>query len=77
MRIVIDRFEDSYAICEWEEEGENPRILQLKRGCLPVTAKEGDVLTQRDNCYIVDQVETDKRKRENLDLLESLFEEEP
>lgn len=69
MRVVIDRFEGEYAICEKE----NREMVDIKRDKIPEEAKEGDVLCiDKDNIFI-DIAETEKRKREIEELTKDLW----
>ena len=71
-RIVIDRFEDEYAICEFLDEphgfGKIPKDRQ-EEGC-----KEGDViqLDTADLLYKTSKTETENRKNKMRNKLNSL-----
>lgn len=47
MRLVIDRFEGKYAVCELE----NGEFVDVPEEDIPQEAKEGDVITKTDNKY--------------------------
>ncbi|MBZ9609961.1 DUF3006 domain-containing protein [Clostridium estertheticum] len=70
MKIIIDRFEGPYAVCEKE----NRTMMDIKRINLPSKAKEGDVLSVDDNVITIDIEETQKRCREIKKLTEDLWE---
>ncbi|MBP2031805.1 hypothetical protein J2Z42_000470 [Clostridium algifaecis] len=58
IRVVIDRFEGPYAVCEKEDR----TMMDIKRINIPIGAKEGYVLKIEDNNIIsIDQDETKKR----------------
>jgi Protein of unknown function (DUF3006). len=59
MKVIIDRFEGDFAVCEKE----NREMMDIKRNTLPKEAKEGDVLNIEGNTITVDAVETEKRKK--------------
>ena len=40
MKVIIDRFEEEYAVCEKEDR----KIINIDKNKLPSTVKEGDVL---------------------------------
>jgi len=69
MRVVIDRFEGDYAVCEKEDR----EMIDIKRECLPKEAKEGDVLDIEGDKIIIDQKETEKRKKEIEELTKDLW----
>lgn len=69
MKVVIDRFEGKFAVCEKE----NREMINIKTSLLPKNAKEGDVLVVKDNKIIIDVKETNKRKKEIEDLTKDLW----
>lgn len=70
MRVVIDRFEENYAVCEKEDR----TMINLEKSLLPKEAKEGDVLVLQDGTISIDKYATQKRKNEINDLMEDLWE---
>lgn len=69
MKVVIDRFEGDYAVCEKEDS----TILYIERSKLPCTAKEGDVLNVEGDEITADTVETEKRKKEIGELTKDIW----
>lgn len=64
--LVVDRFEEEYAVCENRETGE---ILKIERYKLPNDANEGSVLKYENGQYIIDkniQEEIAKRIKEKM-----------
>ena len=59
MKLIIDRFEGGYAVCEKEDGG----MLNIKRDEIPLSAKEGDVLEGASGKLTVNQEETENRRR--------------
>jgi len=57
-RLVIDRFEGGFALCE----GEDGAMVQLCRNEMPVNAREGDVLIESDGKITVDAAGTEARR---------------
>ena len=57
-RLVIDRFEGGFALCE----GEDGAMVQLCRNEMPVDAREGDVLIESDGKITVDAARTEARR---------------
>ncbi|NLM18445.1 MAG: DUF3006 domain-containing protein [Clostridiaceae bacterium] len=64
-KLIIDRFENEYAVCEIEGE-----IINLKKSLLPSNAKEGDVIKVS---FEIDQDETTRRKEKTKEKLKDLF----
>ena len=70
MRVIIDRFEGLYAVCEKEDR----TMMDIKRINLPSGVKEGDVLGIDYGIITIDKGETKKRRREIEKLTEDLWE---
>ena len=70
MRVIIDRFEGNYAICENEEL----TMLEIEKNKLPESAKEGQVLIINGNNIIIDKVQTATRKKEIEESTKGLWE---
>lgn len=58
MLLVIDRFEDDFAVCEKDDK----TMINIERIKLPLNAKEGDVITFSGNKITLNEVETKIRK---------------
>lgn len=69
MKVVIDRFEGDYVVCEKEDR----TMVDIKKAALPSEAKEGDVLNIEGDTIIIDSEETVKRKSEIEKLTEDLW----
>ncbi len=69
MRVVIDRFEGEFAVCEKEDR----TILNVKRNKLPAEAKESDVLLIDGDTINIDTAETAKRKKLVEKLVENIW----
>jgi hypothetical protein len=65
MKVIIDRFEDNFAIVELEDKN----IIDIPIALIPEGAKEGDVLEIR-----IDTEETKLRKEKIEKLLNNLWE---
>lgn len=70
MRVIIDRFEGDYVICEKEDQG----MIDLPRNIIPKKAKEGDVLIINGDQITLDLDETEKRKKRIKKMTENLWE---
>jgi len=71
MKVIIDRFEGLYAVCEKEDR----TMMDILKINLPIEAKEGDVLVFYNNMITIDIKETEKRRRNIEKLTEDLWEE--
>lgn len=71
MKLIIDRFEGDFAVCEVQAE---KRMISLRRAELPAGAQEGSVLLVTDNVIALDQDETNQRKEKIKKLMDSLWE---
>lgn len=68
-KVVIDRFEGNYAVCEDEDRN----ILEINRKEIPKTAKDGDVLIINQGVIEIDGQETLDRRKSIKELQEKLF----
>ena len=67
--LIIDRFEDEFAVVENTVSEE---MLLIERAIIDLNAKEGDVITFADGMYHVDYETTKKRRAEVLALLKKI-----
>ena len=65
MTFIIDRFEGDMAVVE-----KNENIYNIPKALLPENVKEGDVIITQ-----IDKNETDNKKMEAQNILDSLFDE--
>lgn len=70
MKVIIDRFEGLYAVCEKE----NKTMIDILKINLPFEVKEGDVLILENNMITIDIEETEKRRIKIEKLTEGLWE---
>jgi hypothetical protein len=70
MKLIIDRFEGNYAICEDEDRN----MANIHRSKLPATSKEGDVLNMHGDVIVVDENETVLRKQAIKKMMDNLWE---
>lgn len=69
-KIVIDRFEGTYAICEDKDQ----KFFAIEIAELPNGAREGHVLEIKDDGTLsIDQKETDIRRDKNKKLQDDLW----
>ncbi len=70
MKVIIDRFEGEYAVCEKE----NMEMIDIEIKNLPDHAKEGDVLIIENGDIKIDISETKNRKNKIETLIDELWE---
>lgn len=70
MRLVIDRFEGGFAVCE----DENRKMVNIETCKLPSDAREGDVLRVQGDEIKIDLEETEVRKLKINELTKDLWE---
>jgi hypothetical protein len=69
MKVIIDRFEGEFAVCEKEDR----TMLEIPVKDIPAGAGEGDVLVLEAGSITVDSEETGKRKERIKGLMDSLW----
>lgn len=69
MKVIIDRFEGNYAVCEEE----NKKMINIEKIKIPANAREGDVLKIIGDTITIDITETKKRKKEVEELTKDLW----
>ncbi len=70
MKLIVDRFEGEYVVCE-KEDG---NMIDIKRETLPKEAKEGDILLVEGDNITIDIQATLERKERIEKLLDGLWE---
>jgi len=70
MRVIIDRFEGEYAVCETESR----QVINIERSKLPERVQEGDVLIIEGEVTKLDERETELRRQKIAKLAEDLWE---
>lgn len=69
MKVIIDRFEGKYAVCEREDL----EIINIERDKIPQEAKEGDVLIIQDDKITIYRDGTEQRRRRIEKLMDELW----
>ena len=72
MKVIIDRFEGDYVVCEKEDR----KMIDIKKAEVPVDAKEGDVLEIDNDQITIDVAATKKRKLDIENLAKNLWKKE-
>lgn len=67
--IIIDRFEGKFAVCE-----DDDKQILIEKSQLSQDAKEGDVIEKSSCGYVVNVIETQKRREKIIALQKSLWE---
>ncbi len=70
MKVIIDRFEGNFAVCEKEDL----EMIDIEIKNLPALAKEGDVLIIENGDIKIDTLETKIRKKRIETLIDELWE---
>jgi hypothetical protein len=70
MKVIVDRIEGEYAVCELE----NRQMTNIPLIEIPFSVKEGDVLSIDGNYYKIDVEETQSRKKKIEDMVNELWE---
>lgn len=70
MRVIVDRFEGRYAVCEKE----NLEMINIEIDKLPLGVKEGDVLVLDGGNIRIDREETKNRQEKIKKLMNDLWE---
>ncbi|KOA19368.1 hypothetical protein CLHOM_21590 [Clostridium homopropionicum DSM 5847] len=69
MKVIIDRFEGSYAVCEKD----NKQMINIPIASIPPEAREGTILIIKDGKITIDFEETNRRKAEIEELTKDLW----
>jgi len=69
MRLIVDRFEGDFAVCE----NENKEMINVCRSELPADVKEGDVLLKMNDKYVIDTAATEERKKKISRMMDELW----
>jgi len=69
MKVIVDRFEGEYAVCEKEDR----TMMDISKKNLPTGVKEGDVLIINGDIISIDKDETEKRKENIKNLMDKLW----
>ena len=69
MKLIIDRIENSHAVCE----DDNMNLLTLPLDELPRGVREGDHLRIEDSRWIVDTASADEARARVRDKMDRLF----
>lgn len=70
MIVVIDRFEEKFAVCECEDK----TMINIEIDKLPPKIHEGDVLVIDGDNIKVDYQETNRRRKEIESLIQNMWE---
>jgi hypothetical protein len=68
MEVIIDRFENTMAVCEKEDRS----MINIQRSRLPPQVREGDVIRITGEIYEIDFKETEERKKRMQELMKDI-----
>ena len=71
MKLIVDRFEGDYAVCEKEDGA----MMNVEKDRLPKGTKEGDILILEGESIFIDNNATLERKKYIEDLMEDMWDE--
>lgn len=69
MKVIIDRFEGNYAVCEKEDR----TMINIERNKIPIESKEGSVLLVTEDEIAIDDEGTISRKKDIEELTKDLW----
>ncbi len=69
MKVIIDRFEGNYAVCE----GKNGAIISIEKSKVPINSKEGDVLDIQKENITIDNEATESRREQINKLVKDVW----
>lgn len=69
MKIIIDRFEGNYAVCEKEDR----TMINIEKNKIPIEAKEGSVLSITEDGITIDEEDTKSRRKDIEELTKDLW----
>lgn len=72
MRVIVDRFEGRFAVCEKEDR----TTVNIEKSRLPADTREGDVLVIEGDVITIDSGETARRKDAATELMKDLWKDE-
>lgn len=75
MTVIIDRFEEDFAVLELMQDTGELFYKNIPASWLPEEAEEGDVLVKVNGKYAIDTKETEKRRAAAAEKLRALQEQ--
>ncbi len=70
MKLIIDRFEGNFAVCEKNDK----TIINIDRAKIPSEAKEGDIIVLIENKILIDKTLSEERKEYIKKITKDLWE---
>lgn len=71
--LVIDRFEENFAVCERQDNG---KMINIERNLIPEDAIEGMTLKQVEDKYVIDYENCIVTRKAIVDMLKNSWEKE-
>jgi len=69
MRYSVERIEENIVICEADDGS----VLKLKLYELPQGIREGDIIDQTENGFVVNSAETESRRKKMAEMQRNIF----
>lgn len=69
MRYSVERIEENIAVCEADDGS----VLKLKLYELPQGIREGDIINQTENGFVVNSAETKSRRKKMAEMQRNIF----
>ena len=69
MKLVIDRFEGEYAVCENDDN----EVLNIHISDLPENSKEGDIIYKKNNSIVIDKKCSKERKKHIEEIVNDIW----
>ena len=70
MKLIVDRFEEKYAICE----DENKKYITIEKENLPLNVKIGDIIILNEDEVYVEKKESKKRREYIEEITKNIWE---
>lgn len=70
MKVIIDRFEGNFAVCECEDKA----MINIERNKMPYGVSEGSVLVVDSDSIVFDEEETNLRRGRIEKMMDDLWE---
>lgn len=69
MRYSVERIEENIVVCEADDGS----VLKLKLYELPQEIREGDIIDQTGNGFVVNSAETESRRKKMAEMQRNIF----
>ncbi len=63
MKLIVDRFEEDYAVCEMEDKS----FINIKRSDLPLDIKENDILEYDEKNKKIEKIDMNEEEKNKIE----------